>query len=55
MPHCTLAVGIPREHMPTAVSMCHAAFRPISGQLRQVGLFEIGPVRPCYECDLEAR
>jgi 2'-5' RNA ligase len=48
VPHCTLAIGIPRELIPSAVGVCHAAFRPISGQLTQVSLFEIGQVRPCY-------
>ena len=52
VPHCTLAIGIPRELIPTAVGVCHAAFRPIAGQLTQVSLFEIDPVRPCYEFDL---
>jgi 2'-5' RNA ligase len=52
VPHCTLAIGIPRELIPAAVGVCHAAFRPISGHLRQVGLFEIGPVGPRYAFDL---
>jgi 2'-5' RNA ligase len=52
VPHCTLAIGIPRELISTAVGVCHAVFRPISGQLTQVSLFKIGPVHPCYAFDL---
>ena len=52
VPHCTLAIGIPRELIPSAVGVCHAAFRPISGQLTRLSLFEVRPVGPCYAFDL---
>jgi 2'-5' RNA ligase len=52
VPHCTLAVGIPPEVLPTAVGVCQAAFRPIVGLLTQVSLAELDPVRPRYAFDL---
>jgi 2'-5' RNA ligase len=42
VPHCTLAIGLPRAHLAAAFSACVEAFVPISVQLTQLVVVEIG-------------
>jgi 2'-5' RNA ligase len=52
VPHCTLAIGIQRDHMAAAFGVCFEAFHPISGQLIQLALAEISTGGPGYSFDL---
>lgn len=52
VPHCTLATGIQRQHLPTAIGVCHAAFRPIGAILTRLSLVDMDSACDCYGFDL---
>jgi 2'-5' RNA ligase len=54
VPHCTLATGIPRGLVSTAVGRVYAALQPISARLTRLSLVEIDSSRLLYTFDLRA-
>jgi 2'-5' RNA ligase len=52
MPHCTLATGIPRERMATALGLVYEVLRPISASLTRLSVFDIEPPRLLFAFDL---
>lgn len=45
VPHCTLAMGIPRAALPTATEVALAHWTPLAGTITEVGLVEFRPVK----------
>jgi 2'-5' RNA ligase len=45
VPHCTLAIGIPRERMSSALSLVYETLKPISASLTRLSLFDIATPR----------
>jgi 2'-5' RNA ligase len=52
VPHCTLAIGIPREIMAAAVGQTLTNFHPIAGHLVRLSVYAIDPPGLCYEFPL---
>ncbi|HEV2124677.1 MAG TPA: 2'-5' RNA ligase family protein [Chloroflexota bacterium] len=48
VPHCTIAIGIPPEHVSTTVELCREGFLPIQGRFTHIGLitYTYRPVMP---------
>ncbi len=52
VPHCTVAIGIPRDTIAAAVGQMLTAFHPIAGELVQLSVSAIDPPKLCYEFPL---
>ncbi len=47
-PHCTVAQGVEPHMMAQTLEACRQRFRPMSGEVREVGLVSFRPVQGCY-------
>jgi 2'-5' RNA ligase len=45
MPHCTVEMNIPEEQFLRAIETCKRHFRPLRGQLLELGVIEFRPLR----------
>jgi 2'-5' RNA ligase len=54
VPHCTLAIGMPREAVASALGHAFTEFQPITGQLVRLSVYSIDPPEFCYEFPLAA-
>jgi hypothetical protein len=52
VPHCTIAIGMPREAVATALAHSLREFHPITGQLVRLSVYSIDPPEFCYEFPL---
>jgi 2'-5' RNA ligase len=52
VPHCTLALGIPREEIATAVAGTLTGWQPLAGHLVRLGVASIDPPELRYEFPL---
>lgn len=52
VPHCTVAIDLVAAEVKEAVGYCRAAFQPVSGQFREIGLVEFRPVKELFTCRL---
>ena len=55
VPHCTLAMDIPREMVPRAVESCMAVRLPIEATVTEIGLVEFRPVKELFSFDLRSK
>jgi 2'-5' RNA ligase len=52
VPHCTLAINLPRDRIAAAVDLCRDAALPIQGRFEWVGLTQFPPVTRLYGFEL---
>jgi len=52
VPHCTLAIGIPRETIGSVVAMTLTKFHPIAGHLVRLSVYALDAPELCYEFPL---
>lgn len=55
VPHCTLAMDLTEDLVPTALEIARRAPLPLRGQLERIGIVEFRPVRQRCAFDLGAR
>jgi 2'-5' RNA ligase len=47
-PHCTVAQGVEPHMLAQTLEACRRSFRPITGEVREVGLVSFRPVERLY-------
>jgi len=47
-PHCTVAQGVEPHMLAQTLAACRRSFRPITGEIREVGLVSFRPVQRLY-------
>jgi 2'-5' RNA ligase len=55
VPHCTVAIDLAPELLPSAVEVCQRVVRPIRGTFEQVGLVAFPPVTEVVTFELSQR
>ena len=45
VPHCSVELNIPDEQLFKAIELCKKAFKPLIGQLQEIGVVEFRPIK----------
>lgn len=53
VPHCTLAINLDKNLLPTVISQCTDIQFPFNVQVAQIGVSEFLPIRDLYKLDLK--